>query len=138
MELDASVDDFLVDTLDFVAEAREAVERFLESHEVIQHRPGAFIPAFTRNYHADTWWIDEREGCRNTTLDLCHGDVVDFVGHELLVGVLRRHGELGKTFRAEAVALQLLDVGLAVEGVHFVADLAERITRITRRVLPVD
>src|SRR4051812_16345684 len=115
MELDASVDDFLVDTLDFVTEAREAIERFLESHEVIQHWPGAVIPALTRYDHTDTWWIDEREGCRNTTLDLCHGHVVHFVGHELLVGVLRGHGELGKTFRAETAALQLLDVGLAVE-----------------------
>ena len=30
MELDATVDDFLIDALDFVVEAREAVERFFE------------------------------------------------------------------------------------------------------------
>src|SRR6478609_10407496 len=45
VEADAPVHLFLVHTLDFVVEAGEAVERFLEGEEVIEHRSGAVVPA---------------------------------------------------------------------------------------------
>src|SRR4051812_30891621 len=138
VEPDTTFDRLLVHPLDFVAEAREAVEGLFEGIEVIEHRSGALVPALAGNYHAYTRWINECERRRNTTLDRGHWQVVDFVGHELLVGVLRRHRELGEAFGPEAGPLQRLDVGLPVERVHLVAHLADGVARIAGRILDAD
>src|SRR5688500_3858688 len=45
VELDAAVHQLLVDDLHFVVEAREAVDRFLEGAEVVEHRLGLRVPA---------------------------------------------------------------------------------------------
>src|SRR3954466_4247385 len=104
MELDAAFDHFLVHALDLVAETGETIEGIFERVEILEHRPGAVVPAFAGNYHAYTGWIDECERRRNTTLDCGHRHVVDFVGHELLVGVLGRHREFGEAVRAKTRA----------------------------------
>src|SRR5918993_2511390 len=55
VELDPSVDLFLIDTLDFVVEPGEAVERFFEGQEIIEHRLRSIVPTFARNNDADAW-----------------------------------------------------------------------------------
>ena len=45
---DATVDAFLVHPLDLVVEAREAIERLFERHEVVEHRLGPVVPSLAR------------------------------------------------------------------------------------------
>src|SRR5512139_2804638 len=130
VELDASVHLFLVDALYFVIESGEAVERFLEGEEVVEHRSCPFVPAFARQHDADAGRVDQRQRGRDSTFDAFEWDVVDVVGDERLVGVLRRHRQFGEARRAKAQALQFLDVGVAVELVHLVADLPQRVARV--------
>src|SRR5512139_722754 len=134
VELDAPVHLFLVDALYFVVEPGKAVERLLEGEEVVEHRSCPFVPAFARQHHADAGRIDQRQRGRNAALDVFERNVVDLVGDECLVGVLRRHRQFGEARRAKAQALQFLDVGVAIELVHLVADLPQRVARIALAV----
>src|SRR5512139_620709 len=70
VELDAPVDLFLVDALYFVVESGEAVERFLEGEEIVEHRLRARVPALARQHHADAGRIDQRQRGRNAALDV--------------------------------------------------------------------
>src|SRR5690242_514885 len=45
--------------LDFVVEARKAVERFLEREKVVEHRLGLVVPPLTWNHDADTRRINQ-------------------------------------------------------------------------------
>src|SRR5678815_2832955 len=107
VELDAAVDLLLVDALHLVVEAREAVERFLEDEEVIEHRLRLRIPALAGNDDADARRIDERKGRGDAVRDLCQRHVVHFVRDQLRVRVLRQDRELGEAAGAEAQFLQL-------------------------------
>ena len=66
--------------------------------------------------------------------DLVERHVVDLVRDQRLVGLLGRHRELGEARGAEAEPLQLLDVRLAIEVVHLVADLPERVAGVALAV----
>src|SRR4051794_29237171 len=88
VEPDAAVYQLLVDTLHFVIEAGEAVERFLEGTEVIEHRLRLRIPALAGNDDADAWRIDERERRGDAVRELGERHVVDFVADQLRVRVL--------------------------------------------------
>src|SRR5512138_3560964 len=130
MKLDATVHLLLEHALNFIVEAGEAVERFLECHEVLEHRPRSVVPAFARDDYADARWIDERERRGDAAGDLTERDVVHLVGDQRLVSVLRRHREARETARTEALLLQLLDVRLAIEVVHLVTDAAQRVAGV--------
>src|SRR5678816_13788 len=136
VELDATVHLLLVHALHFVVEAGETVERFFERRKIVEHGLGSRIPALAGNEHADARWIDECKRRGDAAADAgVERHVVHFVRHQRLVGVLRRHRELGKAAGAEAELLQFLDVRLAIEVVHLLANLAQRVSRITRTVL---
>src|SRR4030095_3902965 len=106
MELYATVHLLLEDALHFVVEAGEAVERFLEGQEIIEHRPCSLVPAFAGNHHPDAGRVDQRQGRRDTVLDpLIERHIVHLVRDQGLVGVLRRHRELREARGAEALLL---------------------------------
>src|SRR5262245_8240347 len=69
-EPDASIDSLLEDALHFVVETGEAVERFLERQEVVEHRLRAVVPALARQHDADTRRVDQRERRRHAALDV--------------------------------------------------------------------
>ena len=73
MELDAAVDPLLEHALDLVVEAGEAVERFLERQEVVEHRLRPVVPALAGHDDADARRIDQRERRRDPALDLSSG-----------------------------------------------------------------
>src|SRR5688572_30339442 len=94
VELDAAVHLLLVDALHFVVEAREAVERFLEGAEVVEHRLGLRVPALARNDDADAGRIDQRERGGDAIRDFAERHVVQLVRDQLLISVLRCECEL--------------------------------------------
>ena len=61
---------FLKHALHFVVEAGEAVERFLERQEVVEHRLRPVVPALARNDDADAGRVDQRERRGDAALDL--------------------------------------------------------------------
>src|SRR5690349_4215127 len=87
VELDTAVDALLEYALDLVVEPWEAVERFLESQEIVEHWFCPVVPAFAWDDHADAGRIDQCQGCRNATADLIEGNIVDIVGDKALVGI---------------------------------------------------
>src|SRR5687767_10108958 len=121
---------FLIDPLHFVVEAGVPVKRLLECEEIVQHRLRALVPALARHHYADARRVNERKGGRDPAADFVERHVVDFVRDERLVGALGRHRELGKARGTEAEPLELLDVPVAVEPVHLVADTAQRVASV--------
>src|SRR5882672_201150 len=102
MKLDAPVHLLLIHALHLVVEAGEAVERFFERQEIVEHRLRPLIPAFAGNDDADARWIDERQSRRNPAADaLGQGHIVHLVRDQRLISVLRGHRELRETARAK-------------------------------------
>ena len=113
MKFDAAVHPLLEYALHLVVEAGETVERLLEGQEIIaasacarssQRSPGTI--------DADARRVDQCEGGRDAARALLQRQVVHLVGDQRLVGLLRRHRELGEARRSEAKALQFLDFAL--------------------------
>src|SRR3954447_440509 len=130
VELDAAVDPFLVYALHFIIETGKAVERLLKSKKIVQHGLCFRVPPLARDNYADPGWIDQGKRRGNAPPDFIKRNVIHVVRDQRRVSVFRRHCKLGKRRRAETLALQLLDVRLAIEIVHFVAHTAQRITVI--------
>src|SRR5262249_3617065 len=130
VELDAAVHSFLEDALHFVVEAREAVERLLEGQKVVEHRLGLAVPPLAGNDDADSRRVDQSESRGDAPLDASQRPVTPPVADQTLVSILRRHAQLWKARPPEAPPLQLLDVCLAIESVHLVADLPQGVARV--------
>src|SRR6188768_2431552 len=105
VEFDAPIDPLLVDTLHFVVEPGEPIERLLKRHEVVEHRLRALVPPLTRNHDSDSWRVDQRERRSDATLHRVQRHVVHLVGDQCLVCILRRHRELRETRIPEALPL---------------------------------
>ena len=126
---------FQVDALDFRSEARQFIEAFFQSLEVLDGRMG---PAFTRDDAEDSWRIGQGPFQGNAAFDFIEGHEFALATDKGVLRFLGIHGVFREVLAAEKLLLQVLDVPRFIEIVHFLAKLANRIAGIAVRMRVVD